>query len=105
MEGSLSSLGIVNGSIIHVDGSHDFSTSKLMLDVCFFYNTEKMVVRASREETILDLKTKIYRLINVLPRFQMIIFRGSKLEDKNTLLHYHIAEDSLLCLQITGQLE
>ena len=91
MEGSLSSLGIVNGSIVYIDGSHDFSSSKLMLDVCFFYNAEKMVVRASREETILDLKTKIYRLINVLPRFQMIIFRGSKLKDGNTLLHYHIA--------------
>lgn len=48
MEGSLSSLGIVNGSIVHIDGSHDFSSSKLMLDVCFFHNAEKMVVRASR---------------------------------------------------------
>lgn len=57
-----------------------------------------MVVRAGIDETVLSLKIKIYRLIGISPKNQLIVFRGAKLMDSQTLAHYHIAEDSLLCL-------
>jgi len=70
----------------------------MKIDVCIYFNGDKLIVRVKTHETIYNLKQKLYRLLHILPKNQLLIFRGVKLHNEQLLEHYHIKTDSLLCL-------
>lgn len=74
--------------------------SNIKIDVAFLVEGEKWVVKISREETILALKTAIYQLISISPKQQVLVFLGKRLKNHKTLKHYKIGSDSLLSLII-----
>ena len=68
------------------------------MDVCIYFNNEKFIIKSNANQTILDLKKNIYRLIKIYPKDQMLLFNGIFLKNENTLLDYKIKTDALICL-------
>jgi hypothetical protein len=57
---------------------------------------KSMFIKISPCDTILQLKKKIYLAEDVGIESQRIIYGGKQLDDKNTICHYNISNESIL---------
>jgi hypothetical protein len=50
------------------------------------------------------LKQNIHKLLKVIPKDQLLVFKGYILQNNETLDHYRIKPDSLICLHSTAKI-
>jgi hypothetical protein len=58
------------------------------------------VVQAQYSDMILSIKQRIYELSGIAPHEQLLVFKGRKLNNNQSLKHYRIEPDSLICLNL-----
>jgi hypothetical protein len=59
------------------------------------------VVQAQYSDTILSIKQRVFELSGITPQEQLLVFKGRKLNNDQSLKHYRIEPDSLICLSLT----
>lgn len=73
----------------------------MRMDVCIFWNGEKYIVKSESGDKIITLKQSINKLLRIPSRDQLLVFKGRILKNSETLEHYKIKPDSLICLHTT----
>jgi hypothetical protein len=58
------------------------------------------VIQAQYSDTILSIKQRIFELSGITPQEQLLVFKGRKLNNDQSMKHYRIEPDSLICLSL-----
>ena len=60
------------------------------LTLPYVFQGEKIVIKAEYSDTILSLKQKIHELSGITLQEQLLVFKGRKLNNNQSLQHYRI---------------
>jgi len=53
----------------------------MKIDVAIYFLNEKFIVKINNDQTVLNLKKNIYKLIKIYPKDQLLVFNGIVLKN------------------------
>lgn len=78
---NLKELKLHQRSIIHIENISPSSPKCLKIDVCVYFQEEVTVISCMTTDTVYELKQKLKKVINFLPKNQILVFRGTILSN------------------------